>query len=383
VQTPAVLDHNLFAQLQESEGRFRVMADSAPVLLWMSGLDGGCAFFNQGWLDFTGRTLEQEHGYGWAEGVHPEDLQRCVDTYMDSFVKRQPFRMEYRLRRADGEYRWILDQGVPRYAPEGTFEGFIGSCIDIHELKQAQQQLRQSHAELMRRSAALARSNHELEQYAYVASHDLQEPLRMVATYVRLIEERCKGQLDPETETFIRYAVDGAKRMQELVRGLLAYARVGQESTRTQVSCDDVMAVVLANLHGKIVETEADVTFGNLPVVVADRAQLVQLFQNLIENALKFRSSAAPRIRVDAHLVGADWEISVQDNGIGIDPAYADRIFRVFQRLHTRQEYPGNGIGLALCKKIVDGHGGRLWLEADPSQPQRPGATFRFTLPAG
>jgi signal transduction histidine kinase len=225
----------------------------------------------------------------------------------------------------------------------------------------------------------LSRSNQDLEQFAYVASHDLQEPLRMVTGFVQLLQKRYQGALDASADQYIDYAVDGAKRMQELINDLLSYSRVGtraREAVPTEAG--QMLDRALANLAASIHETGAEIRHGALPKVRADGAQLVQLFQNLIGNAIKFRGDRAPKVTVDARRDDGQWLFRVEDNGIGIDPEYKDRIFLVFQRLHSRREYPGTGIGLAICKKIVDRHGGRIWVESQAGR----GATFCFTLPA-
>jgi signal transduction histidine kinase len=224
----------------------------------------------------------------------------------------------------------------------------------------------------------LARSNRDLEQFAYVASHDLQEPLRMVATYTQLLAERYQGKLDENADKYIHYAVEGALRMQTLVQDLLAFSRVGRHGTEFAVTeCNPVVETALKNLHNAIEESKAQITCETLPAVMADRSQLVQVFQNLIGNALKFRGASAPVIRVSAEKKRREWIFSVSDNGIGIAPEHAEIIFVIFKRLHTRAEYPGSGIGLAICQKIVERHGGRIWVESEPGK----GSSFKFALP--
>ena len=233
--------------------------------------------------------------------------------------------------------------------------------------------------ELTRKAEELARSNRDLEQFAYVASHDLQEPLRMVAAYTQLLAEQYRGKLDAEAEKYLGYVVEGALRMQALVQDLLAFSRVGRNgSARKSVDCNAVMLEVQQNLAVVIQETSALIRQGPLPLVNSDRVHMVQLFQNLVGNALKFRGSRSPEITISAQRRGPEWEFAVTDNGIGIAPQHRELIFVIFQRLHTRAECPGNGVGLAICKKIVEQHGGRIWVESEPGQ----GATFRFTLPA-
>ncbi|QXJ26618.1 HAMP domain-containing protein [Actinomadura graeca] len=230
----------------------------------------------------------------------------------------------------------------------------------------------------------LRRSNAELEQFAYVASHDLQEPLRKVASFCQMIERRYGDQLDERGRQYIAFAVDGAKRMQALINDLLGFSRVGR-ITRTEDSVDlnAIARQVLDDLGTLAEETGAEVEVGDLPSVPGDPAQLARLFQNLIGNAVKFRRpDEPPRVTIDARRSGAEWEFRCADNGIGIEPRYADRIFLIFQRLHPREEYTGTGIGLALCKKIVEFHGGRIWLDTR-DRGGSPGTTFRWTLPAG
>lgn len=237
----------------------------------------------------------------------------------------------------------------------------------------------QSIESLLATQAELARSNEELEQFAYVASHDLQEPLRMVASYVGLLERRYRGRLDSDADDFIEFAVDGARRMQALLNGLLDLSRVGTrgrelEPTESGAALKDS----LINLEQAIAEAGAEVVHDPVPTVLGDRIQLTQLFQNLVSNAVKFNTSGRPRVTITAQRAGSMWEFAVADNGIGIDPAHFDRIFQVFQRLHTRETYEGTGIGLSVCRKIVERHGGTIRPESAKGQ----GTTFRFTLQA-
>jgi signal transduction histidine kinase len=244
--------------------------------------------------------------------------------------------------------------------------------------KRLREERQRAQEDLAKKVWELARSNAELEQFAYVASHDLQEPLRMVAAYTQLLAERYRGKLDEQADKYIHYAVDGAVRMQTLIQDLLQFSRVGRNGKeRTDTECKIVVEQALQNLHAAIRESDARVDLGSLPSVMANRAQLVQLFQNLIGNAIKFRGSEPPVIQVDAERQEDAWLFTITDNGIGIAPEYRQDIFTVFKRLHTRAEYPGNGIGLAICRKIIEQHGGRIWVESQPG----PGSSFKFTLP--
>ena len=249
--------------------------------------------------------------------------------------------------------------------------GTIITMTDITERKRIEEVLQRTAEEL-------ARSNRDLSQFASVASHDLQEPLRTVTGFVQLLQKEYGDRLDAKAGTYIGYAVDGVTRMQTLIADLLAYSRAGT-SDRKPVPTDasEALRQALGNLHQSIQEVGAEITHSELPTVRADQSQLAQLFQNLIGNAIKFRSEAPPKIRVDARHEGDYWQFSVSDNGIGIDPQFRDNIFEVFRRLHTHKQYAGTGIGLAICKKIIDRHGGRIWVDSQPGH----GATFHFTIP--
>ena len=249
--------------------------------------------------------------------------------------------------------------------------GAVTNALLFSERKRAEEALKEKTEEL-------ARSNRDLEQFAYVASHDLQEPLRMVTSYVQLLARRYKGKLDSDADEFIGFAQDGATRMWDLINDLLTYSRVGMRGKQLEpTDCATVLHQTLDNLKVAIEENRALVTHDALPTVMANRPQLIQLFQNLIENAIKFHGAEPPRVHVSASRNGNGWIFSVRDNGIGIAPEYAKRIFIIFQRLHSRKKYAGTGIGLALCQKIVEQRGGRIWVESQVGE----GATFYFTLP--
>jgi len=249
---------------------------------------------------------------------------------------------------------------------------------DITEQKRVERELKQAE-ELKQAIAALKRSNRELEQFAYVASHDLQEPLRMVSSFTQLLAKRYQGKLDKDADEFIAYVVAGAKRMQALINDLLTYSRVDTRGKSFEpIDSEAVFDQAIANLRVAIEEGEAVITHDPLPSLIADDSQIVQLFQNLLGNAIKFHGKEPPRIHVSAKQEGNEWVFSFRDNGIGIAPEYFDRIFVIFQRLHGREEYPGTGTGLAICKKIAERHGGRIWVESEPSK----GSTFYFAIPA-
>ena len=244
--------------------------------------------------------------------------------------------------------------------------------------KRSRELRRGSEEALAAKAAELARSNAELEQFAYVASHDLQEPLRMIANYTQLLAERYRGKLDEQADKYIHYAVDGATRMQALIQDLLKFSRVGRaEIEARSTDCRAVVEQALNNLQAAVLESGAVVNWNRLPVVMADSAQLTQVFQNLIANAIKFHGAETPKIQIDAEKQEQEWVLTVSDNGIGIPAENWQDIFVIFRRLHTRDEYAGNGIGLSICKKIIERHGGKIWIEAQT----QPGCCFKFTLP--
>jgi signal transduction histidine kinase len=270
-----------------------------------------------------------------------------------------------------GATDYVLKRGLARLPVA------IRRAVQEHNQRERR---KRAEEELARKVEELARSNRELEQFAYVASHDLQEPLRMVASYTELLAERYRDKLDDQADKYIGYAVDGAKRMQRLIHDLLAYARVSSQAKPLQpTDASAIVAVVLTNLRAVIEKNKGEVVCGKLPVVNADEMQLGQIFQNLIGNAIKFHGEKAPRVEIRAKASGEMWDFTVADNGIGIPKENSDRIFQMFQRLHTREEYEGSGIGLTIAKRIVERHGGRIWFESTPEK----GTTFHFTIPNG
>jgi len=283
--------------------------------------------------------------------------------------------------------RGTLRHNFERELPNGVFVevrarplpggGFITSYTEITERKQIEKQLRKLNKRLEEHAMELKRSNTELEQFAYVASHDLQEPLRMVSSYCQLLQRRYADRLDQDANEFIEFAVNGAQRMQRLINDLLAFSRVGTRANDLQpLACDEALSEARENLQATIAETGAEIRCRDLPMAMADRTQLVQLFQNLIGNAIKFRRDEPPRVEISAQRENGHIKLSVTDNGLGIESEYADRVFMIFQRLHAATDYPGTGIGLAVCKKIVERHGGRIWFESTPGR----GTCFHFTL---
>ena len=358
---------------EQIEERFKIMADCAPVLLWLAGTDALCYFFNQPWLAFTGRTMEEEYGNGWAEGVHAEDFQNCMHVYMDSFVARKAFRMEYRLRRHDGEYRWILDQGVPRFAADGSFAGYIGSCVDITEQKDIQSELDRR---VKQRTAELDAALKELEAFNYSVSHDLRAPLRAIDGFSQALLEDFTEHLDGKGQDYLHRVRNAAQRMGNLIDDLLRLSRVGRAQLVHQgLDLSHIARTIADDLQKTQPDRKVDWVIADGVQRAGDPSLLRAVLENLIGNAWKYTGKTAePRIEF-----GADGDTCfVQDNGAGFDIAHAAALFSPFQRLHTDAEFPGNGIGLATVQRIVHRHGGRIWAHAEKGK----GARFYFTLPA-
>ena len=304
--------------------------------------------------------------------IHPDDRAAMQAWIGACGSGKKPPDLEFRICLRDGGVRYVLGRGHLLRDAANKPVRMTGIAQDITERKLMEEAIRSD-------SEKLARSNEELERFAYVASHDLQEPLRMVASFTQLLSKRYSGKLDETADRYINFAVDGAKRMQELIGDLLAYSRLNsKELELRRTDCAAVVLEAMGNLQAAIEESGASIDVDPLPALWVDQGQLTQLFQNLLSNSIKFRrKEECPRIHVSSVDSGAEWVISVQDNGIGMDTRHAERVFQIFQRLHTRTEYPGTGIGLAVCKKVVERHGGRLWVESEPGA----GSTFRFTIP--
>lgn len=397
-------------RLDAQDGLFRLITEKAADMIAVVDTRGQRVYNSPSYERILGYSREQLEATSAFDQIHPDDREKVKDAAAEATRNGVGQRIEYRMRHADGTWRYLESTASTILNNDGSVDKLVILNRDITDRKRAEQNLEEHEkhleelvetrtAELMRvneqlaqdiverkrvqqelarKLEELARSNADLEQFAYVASHDLQEPLRMVASYTQLLERRYRGKLDRDADEFIGFAVDGARRMQQLIEDLLSYSRLttrGQAlvCTESKAACN----AAVRNLQESIKDSSAVVRVGPLPAVLADAGQLTVLFQNLIGNALKYRDQRRPEIHVDARLQGQEWIFSVEDNGIGIEPQYFERIFQMFQRLHSRQDYPGTGIGLASCKKIVERHGGRIWLKSEPGN----GSTFFFTIP--
>lgn len=360
--------------LRESEERYRIVADHTfDWEFWLSP-EGRIRYISPSAAAITGypAQVDQDIADFLRQVVHPDDLEARLTHVQEELRDQRPGEMEFRIIRADGEVRWIHHVCRAMYDPQGRFLGSRGSNRDVTKRKRTED-------ELQRTAEELARSNKDLEQFAYVASHDLQEPLRMVAGYLELLADRYRGKLDEKADKYINYAVDGAIRMSGLIQDLLAYSRVHTRGEKMrETSMEEALEIALKSLAPAIEESGAMIHHDPLPLVRADRTQLYQLFQNLIGNALKFRSAEVrPEVRIGVLREEARWLVSIADNGIGFDDRYQEKMFLIFQRLHSRAQFPGTGMGLAICKRIIERHGGQIWANSRPGQ----GATIYFTLP--
>jgi PAS domain S-box-containing protein len=334
--------------------------------------DGLIEYVNPKFTEVTGYSFEEVRGQNPRFLKSGQTDAEVYETLWRTITNGGEWRGEFRNRKKNGELVWQSASISPVIDDRQVITHFVAVEEEITAAKQAQQLLES-------RARELARSNDELEQFAYVASHDLQEPLRMVASYLELLAERYEGQLDAKADKYIRYAVDGAARMKTLIDNLLEFSRLTSRGKPLEpVDLDAVLELAVKNLSKAIERTGAVVTHGTLPAVMGDSTQLVQLLQNLIGNAIKFCEGRAPKVHLEAQRRGGEWIVTVQDNGIGISPQYYERIFQIFQRLGSREKYAGTGMGLAICKKVVERHNGKIWVESRTGE----GSTFSFTLAA-
>jgi PAS domain S-box-containing protein len=362
-------------RLLESEARFRAIADTAPVMIWTTGTDGICDYFNKPWLEFTGRTMEQEVGTGWTQGVHPDDLQQCADGYWPAFHARKSFRVEYRLRRADGEYRWVIESGIPRYTASGEFAGYIGSNIDISDLKRAEEE-RERSRQLQEDLAHMNRLATVGELTASLA-HEIKQPLAAAAIQA----SACERWLQRDVPDVMKACEAASAMVAEVTRGSKIVDRVralyGRGTLQRElVDVNDIIRELVALVSDTArwtsvsTRTELDV---ELPMTKADRVQLQQVLMNLMLNATEAMKDTGGEMAVTSKRTeDGQLLVSVSDSGIGLPTGESEHIFDAF--FTTKPQ--GTGMGLAISRSIIEAHGGRLWACVNTGR----GATFQFTL---
>ncbi len=354
-------------EIKQSRELFRILFYRSPIGTYIIQ-DGQFRLVNRQFAYILGYEEDELIGRPSLSFVLPEDRDAVRENAVSMLKGGSSLGYEFRVVNKQAKIKWVMETVVPIYYRRKR--ATLGSLIDVTERKQMEERLKQITDEMQC-------SNTELEQFAYVISHDLQEPLRMVSSYTQLLAKRYSNKLDADADEFIAYAVDGAKRMQTLLHDLLDYSRVGTRGKPfSLVNCEHIVEQAMANLKIAIEECGASVSYDVLPTIMGDEGQLVRLFQNLIANAIKFRREEAPQVRISAQRRNNTVTFSVNDNGIGIDPQHSQSIFEIFRRLHTRDEYQGTGMGLAICKKIVERHGGHISVQSQPGQ----GSTFYFSV---
>ena len=391
-----ITEHTIVERLlKEREEWIRNIADNAPVMMWTSDAEGSYDFFNKTWLEFTGKKLVHA-GEQWHETINPVDRKEVVAYYNECVSKREPFQKEYRLQRADGEFRWVLSSAIPYFDANGNFNGMIGTITEIHDQRLMNEELERRVSErtsdLQELNVSLQHSNHELQQFASVSSHDLQEPLRKISIFCNLLERK-HADLNPEVTDYIDKIHKSALRMTRLIEDLLDFSKVSRSDEKfTTVDLNEILTDVMMDFDLQIKDKKAKVQFKNLPVVHAAPVQMKQLFHNLVSNAFKFSDSKRPlKINITSRNL-SDKErdeqtslkknqqyagIIVSDNGIGFNSKYSEKVFDIFQRLNDHADYPGTGIGLALCRRIMINHGGSITVRSEEGK----GTTFYIILP--
>jgi two-component system CheB/CheR fusion protein len=389
-----ITEHMKTATILKEKELFHNMANNAPVMIWAAGVDKMGTFFNNTWLEFTGRSMEAESGNGWAANIHPKDVEHYMNVYNDSFEKRISFSVEYRLRRHDGIYRWLMTACKPTYS-ENKFTGYLCTCTDITDQKMFSQKLeinvKERTDDLQVANNNLLKSNKDLEQYAYIASHDLQEPLRKIQTFSDLLQKKYEKEMPAEYNEYIEKIADSAVRMRFLIEDLLNFSSIS-DATEPVIITDlnEIVKYVIDDFD--LPGVPATIHYKGLPIVKAVPLQMKQLFNNLISNSIKFKKLDAPldiiitagelaskelhkHPELDKYL--SYHEIIFRDNGIGFNQEFAEQIFVIFKRLHGKQTYKGTGIGLALCRKIMINHGGEIFAVSKEGE----GTAFHLIFP--
>ena len=368
-------------ELLISNERFQLVSQATFEAIWDADLVNNNIMWNEGFTIMFGYEEVQilNRMQWWENHLHPEDKERVVKNLNEQLkTGKANWEDEYRYKCANGSYKYVIDRGFILYDVNNKPVRIIGAMQDLTERKVNELLLKELNASLEKRAAELATSNQDLERFAYVASHDLQEPLRMVSSFLELLQKRYGDKLDQKALEYIHYAVDGSQRMKNLILDLLEYSRVQSSNEEGKpVDTNQILQNVMRTFDQLLIETDGKIKGTHLPVVHGNKSQINQLFQNIIGNALKYRSETSPEINITSIDSGAFYEFCVSDNGIGIELRFFPKIFIIFQRLHNRTKYSGTGIGLAICKKIIEGHGGKIWLTSEPGV----GSKFYFTLP--
>lgn len=393
-----ITEHKGIAIIRESEARFNILANYAPVMLWLSGIDKAVYFVNKGWIDFRGTSFEEEIGDKWAEGIHKDDRLKSLKIYEEAFDAEKDFSMEYRLLNADGKYRWISSRGVPRYTADGTFLGYAGSCIDIDDQKnfadKLSNEVEHQTREIIEMNRELKNKNEELNSFASVASHDLKEPLRKIHMFGKMIQDREAEKLSESSRHNLERIIVSTNRMEQLVNDLLSYSQInGRELILVKTDLNELIKKVENDLKETIEESNAVIQVGELPTLGVIPTLFGQVFTNLISNAIKYsKKDTTPVITITSSAIlgesilslGADatqnyYKIAVEDNGVGFPPEVKEKVFEPFKRFHDREEYSGTGIGLAICRKIVAAQNGFIKAESEVGK----GSIFTIYLPSG
>jgi PAS domain S-box-containing protein len=359
-------------ELRQSETQFRTLANAIPQLCWMAHADGSFFWFNDRWYEYTGMVRDQNEGLAWQTMHDPVTLHEMTERWEAAVVSREPFEMVTRICGQTGAFRSFLTRALPLKDHGGRVVRWFGTSTDIEERKLVEDALEKT-------NETLQRANADLAQFAYVAAHDLQEPLRTVVSFSQIVQRTCSNVLDPETAQNLEYVVNGARRMNQLISDLLSYSRTTGETGHAdeEVDLEEAFGAILTLLKEPIESANASITHQPLPRIFADASQMGQVFQNLLSNALKYhRDGVTPEIEVKVERDDGNWLFSVRDNGQGFKMKYAQQIFGIFKRLHGK-EVPGSGVGLAICKAVIERHGGHIWANSEVGH----GTTFYFTVP--
>jgi len=367
-------------ELMLSNKRYTVVTKATNNIIWDWDFKKDKVIWGESLKRILGYPDLENHSSWWTDKIHPEDKARVAQKF-DKFIEtanKEKWSDEYRIITETGTIKHVYDRGYLLFNKKRKAIRMIGSLEDITERKVNEQRLKELNIQINKRVEELALSNAELEQFAYIASHDLQEPLRMITRFLSEIQRKYDDKLDDKGKEYIHYAVDGAHRMRNLILDLLEYSKVGKfDQEIEEIDLNTLIEEVTTYNEAFIKESKAVIKWDNLPTINNRKTPLQLVFQNLIGNALKYHKTAiAPEIMITHEDMGNQWLFSVSDNGIGIDPMFNEKIFVIFQRLHAKNEYSGTGIGLAMCKKIIEGQGGRIWLKSEEGQ----GSTFYFTV---